>query len=54
MKSQCAVTGDEIGRARRMQGEKRNAERILVGKPEGKIKLRRVRHKSVHNKMYPR
>jgi hypothetical protein len=30
-------------------GEKRNAYRILVGKPEGKIPLRRQRHRWVDN-----
>jgi hypothetical protein len=30
------VKEDEMGRASRMQGEKRNSYRILVGKPEGK------------------
>jgi hypothetical protein len=30
-------------------GEKRNAYRILVGKPEGKIPLGRPRHRGVNN-----
>jgi hypothetical protein len=34
---------DEMGRARSTNGEKRNAYRILVGKPEGKRPLRRPR-----------
>jgi hypothetical protein len=32
-----------------MNGEKRNACRILVGKPEGKIPLRRPRRRWVDN-----
>jgi hypothetical protein len=30
-------------------GEKRNAYRVLVGKPEGKTPLERPRHRLVHN-----
>jgi hypothetical protein len=30
-------------------GEKRNAFRLLVGKPEGKRSLGRIRHKGVDN-----
>jgi hypothetical protein len=30
-------------------GEKRNAYRLLVGKPEGKRPLERPRHRWVHN-----
>jgi hypothetical protein len=33
------VKEDEIGRACSMNGDKRNAYRILVGKPEGKRPL---------------
>jgi hypothetical protein len=38
-----------MGRACRMNGEKRNACRILVGKPEGKRPLGRPRHRWVDN-----
>jgi hypothetical protein len=38
-----------MGRACSMNGEKRNAYRILVGKPEGKRPLGRSRRKSVVN-----
>jgi hypothetical protein len=34
---------DEMNRTCRMHGEKRNASRILVGKPEGKRPLGRLR-----------
>jgi hypothetical protein len=37
-----------VGHVARM-GEKRNAYRLLVGKPEGKIPLRRPRHRWVDN-----
>jgi hypothetical protein len=40
---------DKMGRARSMNGEKRNAYRILVGKPEGKGPLGRSRHRWVDN-----
>jgi hypothetical protein len=40
---------DEMGRACRTNGEKRNAYRILVGKPEGKSPLGRPRRKWVDN-----
>jgi hypothetical protein len=44
---------DEMGRACCMKGEKRNAYRILVGKPEGKRPLGRPRCRWVNNiKMY--
>jgi hypothetical protein len=36
---------DEIGRACSKSGEKRNAYRILVGKPEGMRPLGRARHR---------
>jgi hypothetical protein len=38
-----------MGRACRMNEEKRNAYRILVGKPEGKIILGRARCRWVNN-----
>jgi hypothetical protein len=38
-----------MGRACSIDGEKRNAYRILVGKPEGKIPLGRPRHRWVDN-----
>jgi hypothetical protein len=38
-----------MGRARSANGEKRNAYRILVGKPEGKRSLRRPRRMWVDN-----
>jgi hypothetical protein len=40
---------DEIGRACSTIGEKMNACRLLVGKPEGKIHLRRPRSRWVDN-----
>jgi hypothetical protein len=40
---------DEMGRACSTNGEKTNAYRILVGKPEGKIPLGRPRHRKVDN-----
>jgi hypothetical protein len=43
------VKEDEVGRAYRTNGEKRNAYRILVGKPEGKRPLRRPRRTWVDN-----
>jgi hypothetical protein len=46
---------DEIGKECSTNGEKRNAYRILVGKPEGKMPLRRRRRRWVDNiKMYLR
>jgi hypothetical protein len=39
----------EIGRACSTNGAKRNAYRILVGKPEGKRPLRRPRHRWAGN-----
>jgi hypothetical protein len=41
------VEDDEIGRACRTNREKRNAYRILLGKPEGKRPLRRPRSRWV-------
>jgi hypothetical protein len=43
------VKEDEIGRACSTNGEKRNAYRILVGNPEGKIPLGRLRRRWVDN-----
>jgi hypothetical protein len=43
------VTEDEMGKACSMNGEKRNAYRILVGKPERKRPLGRPRHRRVDN-----
>jgi hypothetical protein len=37
------VTEDEMGKACSTNGEKRNASRILVGKPEGKRPIGRPR-----------
>jgi hypothetical protein len=36
---------DEMGSSRTMHGKKKNAYRILVGKPEGKRPLGRARHR---------
>jgi hypothetical protein len=42
-----------VGGAYSPNGEKRNAYRLLVGKPEGKTPLGRPRHRWVDNiKMY--
>jgi hypothetical protein len=41
------VKEDEMGRAYSTNGEKRNAYRILVGKPEGKKPLGRSRRRWV-------
>jgi hypothetical protein len=38
-----------MGRACSTNGEKTNAHRILVGKPEGKKPLRRPRHRWMDN-----
>jgi hypothetical protein len=38
-----------MGRAWSTHGERRNAYRILVGKPEGRRPLGRPRHRWVHN-----
>jgi hypothetical protein len=43
------IKGDEILRARSTHGEKGNAYRILVGKPEGKRSLGRHRHRCEDN-----
>jgi hypothetical protein len=43
------VKEDEMSRACITNGEKRNACRILVGKPEGKRSLRRPRERWVDN-----
>jgi hypothetical protein len=43
------VKEDKMGRACRLTGEKRNAYRILVGKPEGKRPLGRRRCRWVDN-----
>jgi hypothetical protein len=43
------IKEDEMGRARSINGEKRNACRILVGKPERKRPLGRPRLRWVDN-----
>jgi hypothetical protein len=43
------VKEDEVGRACSMNLEKRNAYRILVGKPEGKRTLGNLRRRWVDN-----
>jgi hypothetical protein len=43
--SNFQVKEDEMGRACSTNGEKRNAYRILVGKPEGKRPLERPRRR---------
>jgi hypothetical protein len=43
------VKEDEMGRACSTNGEKRNAYKILVGKPEGKILLKRPTRRWVNN-----
>jgi hypothetical protein len=43
------VNEDEMGRACSTNGEKKNAYRILVGKPEGKRPLGRPRRRWVEN-----
>jgi hypothetical protein len=43
------VKEDELGRACNTNGEKRNAYRVLVGKPEGKRPLERPRSRWVGN-----
>jgi hypothetical protein len=48
-KRNAEANEDEICRACSTKGEKRNACRILVGKPEGKRPLRRPRHRWVDN-----
>jgi hypothetical protein len=40
---------DEMGEACSTNGEKMNACRILVGKPEGRTQLRRPRRRWVYN-----
>jgi hypothetical protein len=40
---------DEMGGSCSTNGEKRNAYRLLVGKPEGKRPLGRLRHRWVDN-----
>jgi hypothetical protein len=40
---------DEVGRAYSTNGERRNAYRILVGKPEGRRPSGRPRHRWVDN-----
>jgi hypothetical protein len=43
------VKEDEMGRARSMNGEKRNAYRMFVGDLEGKRQLGRPRRRRVDN-----
>jgi hypothetical protein len=43
------VKEGEMGRTYSTNGEQRNAYRILVGKPEGKIALGIPRHRRVNN-----
>jgi hypothetical protein len=43
------VKEDEIGRACSTNREKRNAYRILMGKPDGKRPLGRLKHRWVDN-----
>jgi hypothetical protein len=43
--SLCLHKFNDMGRACSTQGDKRNAYRILVGKPEGKRSLGRSRHR---------
>jgi hypothetical protein len=43
------VAKDEMGGSCSTNGGKRNAYRLLVGKPEGKRPLGRPRHRSVDN-----
>jgi hypothetical protein len=43
------IKGGEMGRACSTNGEKRNAYRILVGNPEGKRPLGRLRRRWVGN-----
>jgi hypothetical protein len=43
------VKEDEVGGACSSNGEKRNAYRLLVGKPEGKRPVGRPRHRWVDN-----
>jgi hypothetical protein len=43
------VKEDEMGRAYSTTGEKRNAYRVLLGKPEGKRPLERPRQRWVDN-----
>jgi hypothetical protein len=45
----CSVKEDEMGKACSMNGDNRNAYRILVGKPEGRRPLGRPRRRKVHN-----
>jgi hypothetical protein len=43
------VEEDEMGGACRMKGRKKNAYRLLVGKPEGKRALSRAKYMWVDN-----